>query len=161
MQVNVLSGSLKKKGYEFPMRVRAYSCESHSDAKNMLKVFEMKYKLEAYEVVRPMFDPNGYARDVLQIGSVTKHISIVEDYWVDYKDELESRDCAFTKLTVEQIKTYGINFNVEGLENDGQNMYSNTYLTKLRGIPIISEPYEDVEEDLDIMMFEIIKRTGK
>ena len=28
IQVNVLSGSLKKKGYEFPMKVGAYSCES-------------------------------------------------------------------------------------------------------------------------------------
>ena len=78
--MNVLSGSLKKKGYEFPMKVGDYSCESHSNEKNMLKVFEMKYKLEAYEVVRPMFDPNGYVRDVLQIGSVIKYITIVEDY---------------------------------------------------------------------------------
>ena len=55
---------LKKKGYEFLMKVGAFSCESYYDAKNVLKVFEMKYKLEMYEVVRPMFDPNGYARDV-------------------------------------------------------------------------------------------------
>ena len=40
--------------------------------------------------MRPMFDLNGYARDVLQIGSVIKHITIVEDYQVDCKDELES-----------------------------------------------------------------------
>ena len=90
VQVNVLSGSLKKKGYEFPMKVGAYSCESRSDAKNMLKAFEMKYKLEAYEVMRPMFDLNGYVRDVLQIASVIKHITTVEDYWVDCKDEFES-----------------------------------------------------------------------
>ena len=37
-----------------------------------------------------MFDPNGYARDVLQIGSVIKHVTTVEDYWGDCKDELES-----------------------------------------------------------------------
>ena len=81
---------LKKKGYEFPMKVGAYSCKSHFDAKNILKVFKMKYKLEMYEVMRPMFDPNGYARDVLQIGSVIKHIITVEDYWADCKDEFES-----------------------------------------------------------------------
>ena len=63
--MNVLSKTLKKKGYEFPMKVGAHSCESHLDAKSMLKVFEMKYKLEAYEVLRPMFNLNGYARDVL------------------------------------------------------------------------------------------------
>ena len=51
----MLSGSLKKKGYEFHMKVGAYSCESHSDVKNMLKAFEMKYKLEAYEVIRPIY----------------------------------------------------------------------------------------------------------
>ncbi len=153
--------NLKKKGYEFPMKVGAYSCESHSDAKNMLKAFETKYQLELYEVVRPMFDPNGYARDVLQIGSVSKHVTTVEDYWADYRDELESKDCAFVRLTVEQIKTYGINFDVEGLEDDGQNMYSNTYLTKLRGIPISLVLYVDVEENFDIMMARIIKRMGK
>ena len=58
----------------------------------MLKAFENKYKLEEYKVVRPMFDPNGYARDVLQIGSVIKHVTTIEDYWENCKDELESQD---------------------------------------------------------------------
>ena len=44
--MNVLSGSLKKRGYEFPMKVGDFSCDTHSDAKNMFKVFEMKYKLD-------------------------------------------------------------------------------------------------------------------
>ena len=56
---------------------------------------------------------------------------------------------------------YDINLDVEGLEDDGQNMYSNTYLTKLRNTPISSEPYVDIEEDLDVMMARIIKRTIK
>ena len=75
----MLSASLRKKGYAFPMKVGAYSCKSQFDAKNILKAFENKYKLEEYEVVRPMFNPNGYARDVLQIGSVIKHVSTIED----------------------------------------------------------------------------------
>ena len=45
IQVNVLSESLKKKGYEFSMKVGSFSYESHSNAKNILKVFEMKYKI--------------------------------------------------------------------------------------------------------------------
>ena len=98
IQVNVLSANLRKKGYEFPIKVGAYSCESWSDAKNILKAFENKYRLEEYEVVRPMFDPNGYARDVLQIGSVIKHVTIVEEYWVDCKDELKIQDRAFAKF---------------------------------------------------------------
>ena len=157
----MLSGSLKKKGYEFPMKVGTYSCDSKSNAKNMLKAFEMKYKLEAYEVIRPMFDPNGYARDVLQIGSLIKHVTTIEDYWAVCKDELESQAHAFARLTVEQVKTYGIDLNVEGLEDDGQNMYSNTYLNKIMNNPISSEPYVDIEEDFDVMMAQIIKRTGK
>ena len=56
----------------------------------MVKAFKNKYKLEEYEVVRPMFNPNGYVREVLQIGSVIKHITTIEDYWTDCKDELES-----------------------------------------------------------------------
>ena len=35
------------------------------------------------------------------------------------------------------------------------------YLTKIRSTPISFEPYVDVEEDLDILMENIIKRTGK
>ena len=50
---------------------------------------------------------------------------------------------------------------MEGLEDDGQNMYSNTYLTKLRDTPISFEPYVDIEEDFDAMMARIIKRTRK
>ena len=77
--MNVLSGSLKKKGYEFPMKVGVYSCESQCDVKNMLMAFEMKYTLEAYEVIRPMFNPNGYTRDVLKIWSMIKHLTTIED----------------------------------------------------------------------------------
>lgn len=159
--MNMLSRSLKKKGYEFPMKVGVLSCESQSEAKNMLKVFEMKYKFKMYEVLRPMFDPNGYAREVLQIGSVIKCINTMENYWANYKDEFGSQDHALARLIVEEIKTYKIKLDVEGLEDDGKHMYSNSYLNKLRGTPISSEPYEDAKEDLDIMMVQIIKRTGK
>ena len=65
VHVNLLSATLRKKGYEFHMKVGVFSCESWSDVKNMLKTFETKYSLEMYNVVRPMFDPRGYARDVL------------------------------------------------------------------------------------------------
>ena len=152
MQVNVLSGSLKKKGYEFPMKVGAFSYKSHSDAKNMMNTFKMKYNLEMYEVLRPMFDPNGYAREVLQIGSVIKHITMIEDYWVDCKDEFESQDHAFSRFIVGQVKLYQIDIDVEGIEDDGHNMYRNTYFMKLRGLPINSKPYEEVVEELDIMV---------
>lgn len=90
-----------------------------------------------------------------------KHVTTIEDYWADCKNELESRDRAFAKFTMDQVKTYDINLDVEGLEDDGQNMYSNTYLTKLRNTPISSEPYVNIEEDLDTMVARIIKRTGK
>jgi len=40
-------------------------------------------------------------------------------------------------------------------------MYSNTYLTKLRNTPISSEPYVNIDEDLDTMVAKIIKRIGK
>ena len=138
------------------MKVGGYNCESHSDAKNMLKVFETKHKLEEYEVARHMFDQNEYTRE-----SVINNVTTIEDYWADCKDELESRHCAFDRLTVDQIKTYDINFDVEGLEDDGQNMYSNTYLTKLKGPPISSEPYANVEDNFDVMVAQIIKRTRK
>ena len=45
IHVNLLSTSLKKKGYEFPMQVGAFSYESRSDMKNMLKTFETRYSL--------------------------------------------------------------------------------------------------------------------
>ena len=55
----MLSVSLRNKGYEFTIKVGAYRCESQSNAKTMLKAFKNKYKLEEYEVVRPIFKPNG------------------------------------------------------------------------------------------------------
>ena len=65
-----------------------------------------------YEVLRPMFDQNGYAREVLQIGSLIKHITIVEDYWVDYKDEFESQDHTFSRFIVGQVKLCQIDIDV-------------------------------------------------
>ena len=55
-------------------------------------------------------------------------------------------------LLLEQVKTYGIDLNVEELEDDRKNIYSNTYLTKIRNTPISLEPYVDIEEDFDVMM---------
>ena len=99
-----------------------------------------------------MFDLNGYARNLLQIGSVIKHVTTIEDYWADCRDEFEINHHAFTRLIFNQVKIYKINLYVEGFEDDGKNMYSNKYLTKLRNIPISSEPYQDVGDDLDVMM---------
>ena len=53
---------------------------------------------------------------------------------------------------MEKVKTYGINLNVERLEDDGKNIYSKTYLTKLRNTFINSKPYVDIEEDFGVMM---------
>ena len=89
---------------------------------------------------------------MLQIGSVIKHVTTIEDYWAECKDELEGQDRAFVRLMVEQVTTYGIDLNVEGLEDDGQNVCSNTYLTKIRNTPISLELYVDIEEDFNVMM---------
>ena len=64
-------------------------------------------------------------------------------------------------MTVNQVKMYKVNTVVDGVEDDGQNMYRNTYLTKLRNTPISSKPFKDAIEDLDIMMARIYKRTRK
>lgn len=53
---------------------------------------------------------------------------------------------------MEQVKTYKLNIDVEGVEDYVKNVYFNTYLTNLRGTPISFEPYEDTREELDVMM---------
>ena len=68
------------------------------------------------------------------------------------KDEFESHDQTFARLIVDQVKLYKVNIDVDGVEDDGQNMYSMTYLTKLRNTPIRFELFEDVIEDIDMMM---------
>lgn len=114
-----------------------------------------------YKVLRPMFDPNRYAREVLQIKSLIKHINMVKDYQVDCKYEFESQDHAFSRFIVGQVNFYQIDIDVEGIQEEGKNMYSNTYLTKLRGLPINSKPYEDVAKEIDVMVSQIVKRTRK
>ena len=84
------------------MKLGNFSYESHSDANNILKVLGVKQKLEIYEVLRPIFDTNGYAREVFQIGSVIKHVTTIEDYQADGKDEHKSHDRAFSRVTIDQ-----------------------------------------------------------
>ena len=74
---------------------------------------------------------------------------------------LRAKIVLFSRLIVGQVKRYGVNLDVEGLEDDGQHMYKNTYVTKIRNTLISSKPYVDVEEDLDTLMEKIIKRTRK
>ena len=71
-----------------------------------------------------------------------KHITTIEDYGADCKDKFESHDWDYSRLIVNQVKMYKVNIDVEGVEDDGQNMYRNTYLTKLRSTPISSKPYQ-------------------
>lgn len=47
---------------------------------------------------------------------------------------------------------YKINIDVEGVEDDGKNIFSKTYLMKLRNTPVSSDPYEDVGEELNVMI---------
>jgi len=56
---------------------------------------------------------------VLEIESVIKHVTTIEDYWENCKNELEIRDRAFARFTVDQVLTYGINLDVDRLEDDG------------------------------------------
>ena len=84
-----------------------------------------------------------------------KCITTTEDYWLNCKDEVQSHDWSFARLIVDQMKMYKINTDIEGVEDDGQNMYSNTYLTKLRSTLISLKHYEDAMEDLDLMMTKI------
>lgn len=81
-----------------------------------------------------------------------KHITTIEDYWADFKDEFESRDHTFSRFTVDQVKYFNTNIDVEGVEDNAKNMYSNTYLMKLSGTPISSKPYEDSREERDVTM---------
>ena len=64
----------------------------------MMKEFEKKYKLDMNEDQRSMFDPNGYAKNVLQIGSIVKYVVTIEGYWTNCKDEIEIHDQAFMRL---------------------------------------------------------------
>jgi hypothetical protein len=68
---------------------------------------------------------------------------MIDDYWADRKDNFKSHDGAFARLTVDQIKVYKVNIDVDGIEDDGQNMYSNIYLTEMRKTHISLEPFRD------------------
>ena len=143
------------------MKVGAFNCETQSNNKNMMKVFLKKYKLDMYEVLRPTFNPKGYTRDVPQIGSMIKNITMIKDYWANWKDDFERHDWAFTRLIVGQVEMYKVDIVIDGVEGDGQIMYSHTYLTKFKNTPISLEPFEDVVEDVDMMLSKIYKRTRK
>ena len=113
------------------MKVGAFSCDSRLETKNMMKEFEKKYNLYMYEEMRPMFDPYKYAKKVHQIDSIVKHVVTMEDYQANYQDEFESCDKYFSRLTVDHIISFRVDINVEDIEDDGQDMFSSTYLTKI------------------------------
>lgn len=39
-------------------------------------------------------------------------------------------------MTVEKLKLYGVNIDVEGIKDNGEFMQSSTYLNKMKGTPI-------------------------
>ena len=83
------------------MKVGAFSCDSKSEAKNMIKEFEKKYKLDMYEGLRPMFDLYEYTKDILQIDGTMEHMVTVEDYWANCQDEFKSHERTFSRLTMD------------------------------------------------------------
>ena len=101
------------------MKVGAFSCDSRSEAKNMIKEFKKKYKLDMYEELRPIFDLYRYTKDVLQISGIMKHVVTMEDYWANYQDEFKSCDRIFARVTMDQIRFFKVDINVEDIEDDG------------------------------------------
>ena len=81
---------------------------------------------------------------------------MIKDYWANCNDEFERHDWAFTRLIVGQVEMYKVDIVIDGVEDNGR-----TYLTKLKKTPISLEPFEDVVEDLDMMLSKIYKRTRK
>ena len=65
------------------------------------------------------------------------------------------------RLTIDKVKFYKVDINVEDIDDDGQNMFNTTYLTKIRPTPINSEPFVNTLENLDTLMAKIIKRNKK
>ena len=74
------------------MKVGALICDTQSNGNNMKNIFKQKYKLDMYEFLTPMFNPNMYTKYALQIGSMIKHITMIKDYWVNCKYEFKSHD---------------------------------------------------------------------
>ena len=50
------------------------------------------------------------------------------------------------------MNIYKVKINVEGVEDEDQNMYRDIDLTKLRRTSISLQPYKDIEEELNVMM---------
>ena len=63
---------------------------------------------------------------------------MLEDYWVDCADEFESREKFYSRLTVQQIKLYNVDIDVDGVKDDGLHMQTFTYLKRSKGTPIDS-----------------------
>ena len=68
------------------------------------------------------FDRKGYATQTLGLEIFPSDALHLEDIWKDYKDEEEVLQRDHTRLTLKQIKSFNLKFNVEGIVDDGSNM---------------------------------------
>ena len=126
----------------FPNIVGAYSYACYFNLKNISKAFgeKCKIKIKPFEVLRLNFNLINYMKDNLQLESSFRHIPMLMDHWDECVDELVTRERFYSRMTIQKIKLYGVNINMNQLEDDKKNMQSSTYLKGINTFPIDSTP---------------------
>lgn len=65
-------------------------------------------------------------------------------------------------MTIEQIKLFNVNINVEDIIDDGEHMCIDTYQDQIKPYLVSSEPIQgQAIEDLETLTVKVIKRTNK
>ena len=65
-------------------------------------------------------------------------------------------------MTMDQVRFFGVNINVEGIIEDGKFMQSFTYLNEVKNTPIDSTPpLGPTDSNLEVLTIGVIKRIDK
>lgn len=153
-------GEEHQTGVSFPIELTHYICNNVSDALNL----ELEFKRFKYQLYFPCtkFDTKGFAMTQFTFKENFRHVPDLEDFWADCVDEYEVPKRAHLRLTVQQIKDYGLKINTANIVDDENDLLDHQFVNDRQPgvIPKIDRK-KDEEEQIQTRIILVIRRTEK
>lgn len=156
--VNVKYLNMGKKGYPFSLSMSFFSCNKNSAAKGVEKTLD-EFHFQ-YLSTRVNFDSKGYVKQYLYgAKNYMQHLDI-EDFWEDCLEDIEVYKRSFTRLTLKQIRAFGIPFNVPDDAEEEEAIIDPEYHT------LVAKPLSQIDwseneiSDLMVCTAPVLRRTS-
>lgn len=156
--VNVKYLNMGKRGYSFPLSTNVFCCKSNGVAKAMGTLLE-KFHFSSL-LVRSISDSKGYVRHHLYGAKGYMHCPKLEYFWEDCLDDAQVFKRSYMRLSLQQIHTLNVSFNVLDDVIKDEVITDPEYHTIANVVSLEVDWSKEEVSDLMICISLVLKRTS-